>query len=151
MTWPSQHGCPAPPHCWHVGLPPPPPPVRAQLRPEAVQKSLASAPPAQQAWPAPPQLGIAAPVPTQLPFVHRAGRPVAHAVAGCTQLPPTQQAPACAEQSDFWQQGLPGLPHATTLPLTHTIPLAPGLSPEATHALATQQPPPVQALLGQHA
>jgi hypothetical protein len=56
------------------------------------------------------------------------------------------------EQSLLWQQGDPDMPHATTDPPAHTIPLAPGLSPLATQFPdARQQPPPLQTLFGQHA
>jgi hypothetical protein len=71
-------------------------------------------------------------------------------VVGCTQRPPTQHEPACPEQSELSQQGLPGVPQATTLPLEQTIPLVPAPSPDATQVPLVQHPPPPHMLFGQH-
>jgi hypothetical protein len=149
-TLSAQHGWPAPPHAWQEL---PPPAMRAHASPEAVQ-NCAPPPPVnapQHAWLAPPQVMPPPPVGTQLPPVQVAIKPP-HAPVGATQLPPTQHAPACAEQSLFSQHALPAVPHATTAPLAQTMPLAPGLSPVATQVPdGRQQPPPEQTLFGQHA
>jgi hypothetical protein len=121
---------------------------RAHVRPEAVQKSAASAPPAQQFWPAPPQVP-AAPVPTQLPAVQVAVRPAAHRLAGATHAPPTQHAPVVPAQPPFWQQGPPAVPHATDMPPVPHTKLAPVFWPGPKQVPCKQQPPPEHALLGQ--
>jgi hypothetical protein len=127
--------------------------MRAHDSPEAVQND-APPPPAkapQHAWPAPPHIIMPPPVEVQLPLVHMAMRPP-HAVAGWTQLPPTQHAPACPEQSLLSQHGEPGVPQATIPAAVQTMPLWPGLSPGATQVPdGRQQPPPEQTLFGQHA
>jgi hypothetical protein len=69
--------------------------------------------------------------PVQLPFMHIAGSPATHAVLGATQVEPTQHEPAVVGQLDFAQHGCVGPPHAVTVPFAHTMPLAPGLSPDA--------------------
>jgi hypothetical protein len=87
----------------------------------------------------------------QLPLVQVDINPP-QAIVAATQRPPTQHAPAAPEQSLLSQHGEPGMPHATTMPPEHTMPVAPALSPLATQLPdGRQQPPPEQTLFGQHA
>jgi hypothetical protein len=132
----------------HAGVAPPL--ARAQARPEAVQKSAALPPPGQQAWPEPPHI----PTPlTQLPAVQvLVPPPPPQLEAVAMQLPPTQQAPVDPGQPLLAQHGPGAVPHATTLPAAHTMPVvAGGASPEATQLLLTQQPPPLHFEPGQQA
>jgi hypothetical protein len=104
----------------------------------------------QQTSPAPPH--AVTPVPHALAVqVPRAGVPP-QVVPALTHSPPTQQAPVPVHVCSG-QQGWPDPPQAVVeLPLSQMVPV-PVDPPEATQTVATQQPPPVQAvvLLVQHA
>jgi hypothetical protein len=56
---------------------------------------------------------------------------------------PTQQ--PLASQPFAAQHGCPGMPHATTVPFEHTMPLAFEVL-DARHEPPTQQPPPEQVV-----
>lgn len=111
---PSQHGPPAVPQAMQVELE-----VR-QLRPARVQKfatpELLFGSPLQQAWLVSPQLSVMQPLFRQLP-----SEVLPQVVLLLTQMDSTQHALPVPEQSLFWQQGAPEVPHATTVPFEHTV------------------------------
>jgi hypothetical protein len=141
---PSQHGSPDAPHAVQRRV------TSSQTTPLAVQNSCPPMPPpplTQQASAVPPHPTMPVPHP---PAVHVPSVPP-HVVPASTQSPATQQAPVPV-QSCSGQHGLPEPPHAVVaLPLSQMVPV-PVDSPEATHVLVTQQPPPMHAVpVVQHA
>lgn len=134
---PSQHGWVAAPHASHLR-------VASQTTPLAVQNSCPPIPPpavTQHASPEPPQ--AVAPVPQ--PLAAHVPRVPPQVVPAFTHEPATQHAPVPVHVCSG-QHGWADPPHAVVLvPLSQIVPV-PVDSPDPTHALATQQPPPVQAV-----
>lgn len=127
---PSQQGWPAPPQAVQVVF-------VLHARPDAVQKSAAAPPPAQQAWFWPPH-DVQAP-PVQVPT------PPPQVVPAPTQVAPAQQPPS---QELVAQHGWPGAPQLTKAPPTQTAPAALEVPAGAHRPVAeSKHAPPAQPVL----